>query len=100
MKRLLPAACVASSLFLWLGAGLAAGQGKTGVHIMNNTLAECDRGITIMNVDSWGTSVKSRTFRVYRDAAVENNIVYNYTTHGIQIGQVGAEKSNDQKAEA
>jgi hypothetical protein len=55
--------------------------------ISNNTIVDCDEGITVERVRKptrWGLERYERE-DVY--AAVENNIVTSYTIHGIRIGQ-------------
>lgn len=54
--------------------------------LSNNTIANCGEGITILYAEDperWGVEEYKR--RDYY-AAVENNIVYKYETHGIRVG--------------
>jgi hypothetical protein len=68
-----------------------------GLFVVNNTLVNCRRGITVEKVHGDMAKQFGDT-RHFRSCAVENNIIYEYTDYGIMIGQ--STGTNEQQAQA
>lgn len=56
-----------------------------GLFISNNTIVNCNKGITVERVDD-SNAIQSHSFRVYSPSCVENNIVADCASWGIKIG--------------
>lgn len=70
---------------------------EEGLFVVNNTIVNCRRGITVEKVHGDMARQFGDT-RYFRSSAVENNIIYEYTDYGIMIGQ--STGTNEQQAQA
>jgi hypothetical protein len=85
--------------------GIRVAAVNSELHIVNNTIAYCPKGIAVDSVKTdamWGGGgemfPRNGQKKYYNVSAVENNIVYEYTHYGIKIGQ--STGTNEQQAQA